>query len=482
VSSHSWDVLARLALAVPAAKAALAEGRRDTDPVAEPAPAASVILVRDRPSGLETYLLHRHARMPFAASMVVFPGGRVDSADGAGGADPLRACAVRETLEETGVRLRESDLVPWAHWITPEIEPRRYDTVFFVAALPAAAVASDISGETDHADWDTPQAALAAAERGDISLMPPTVSILLELADVDSVAALMAVARDRVIEPVLPRLVRSGDGWGYVYPRRLIDDSSDIRSILAPNPGAMTLDGTNTWIVGDPRRGAPVVVDPGPLDDDHLAAIMEACNGQISSIVLTHRHIDHSEAAAELARRASCPVRAADPQLQVGPEGLADGDVVEVAGGVRLLARATPGHTSDSVSLLCTDSDGVNRVLTGDMVLGRGTTVITYPDGDLAAYFDSLELLSDMVRSNRVVELLPGHGPRVSDPLGWLGYYRRHREQRLEQVRAALAAGARTPAEVVARVYAGVDRTLWPAAEQSVRAQLDYLVGRTQMS
>jgi len=475
VPSHSWDVLARLSLAVPARLVALAEERREAGSAgAVPALSASVILVRDTRAGLETYLLHRHARMPFAASMVVFPGGRVDSVDGAGGGDPLRTCAVRETLEETGVRLQQDDLAPWAHWITPEIEQRRYDTFFFMTALPAGQVASDISGETDSADWETPRAALAAAERSDISLMPPTMSILLELADVDSVAGLMAAAKDRVIEPVLPRLVSADDGWTFAYPRRFADDGSGVRSILAPNPGPMTLDGTNTWIVGDPRRGAPIVVDPGPLDDDHLGAIMEASNGKISAVLLTHRHLDHSEAAAELARRAGCPVRAADPELQVGPDGLADGDVLEAA-GVRLLAKATPGHTSDSISLLCTGADGVSRVLTGDMVLGRGTTVITYPDGDLAAYFDSLDLLSEIVRSHGVVELLPGHGPRVSDALGWLSYYRRHREERLDQVRAALAAGARTPAEVVARVYADVDRTLWPAAEQSVRAQLDYL-------
>jgi glyoxylase-like metal-dependent hydrolase (beta-lactamase superfamily II)/8-oxo-dGTP pyrophosphatase MutT (NUDIX family) len=475
VPSHSWDVLARLSLAVPARLVALAEERREAGSEATaPALSASVILVRDGPAGLQTYLLHRHARMPFAASMVVFPGGRVDSTDGADGTDPLRACAVRETLEETGVRLREGDLVPWAHWITPEIEQRRYDTFFFVAALPAGQVASDISGETDSADWEAPRSALAAAERGDISLMPPTMSILLELSDVDGVAGLKAAAKDRAIEPVLPRLVRTDDGWTFAYPRRFADDGSGVRSILAPNPGPMTLDGTNSWIVGDPRRGAPIVVDPGPLDDDHLAAIMAASNGRIGAILLTHRHLDHSEAAAELARRAGCPVRAADPELQVGPDGLADGDVLETA-GVRLMARATPGHTSDSISLLCTGADGVNRMLTGDMVLGRGTTVITHPDGDLAAYFDSLELLSEIVRSYGVVELLPGHGPRVSDPLDWLSYYRRHREERLDQVRAALAAGAHTPAEVVARVYADVDRTLWAAAEQSVRAQLDYL-------
>ena len=542
--SHSWDVLGRLPAPVPEDKIALAAARADDAPIPLASPAASVVLVRDTPGGLEVYLQHRHSRMPFAASMAVFPGGRVDPADavaaaeasGAGpssagtsltnpsaagasavessaagasipaspaagasaagtsllsppaarptpagttarpqlAVDPIRACAVRETLEETGVTLRVDDLVPWAHWITPHIEPLRYDTHFFLAALPAGEEPQDISGETDRADWSTPQAALAAADRGDLALMPPTRSILLELADASSVAELLAIATDRVIEPVLPRLGRAGDGWTFGYPRRRGDAGSGLRVILAPNPGPMTLDGTNTWIVGDPRRGAPIVIDPGPLNDDHLTAIMTTCGRAISTILLTHRHADHAEAAAELAARAGCGVRAADPRLQIGPDGLADGDVLE-APGVRLLARTTPGHTSDSISLLCTGADGVNRVLTGDMVLGRGTTVITFPDGDLAAYFDSLRLLVDLVRSNDVVELLPGHGPRVPDPLGWLDYYRRHREERLDQVRAALEAGDRTAADVVARVYADVDRALWPAAEQSVRAQLAYL-------
>jgi ABC-type sugar transport system substrate-binding protein len=109
------------------------------------------------------------------------------------------------------------------------------------------------------------------------------------------------------------------------------------------------------------------------------------------------------------------------------------------------------------------------------MVLGRGTTVITHPDGDLAAYLGSLDLLEAVVTAQHVEELLPGHGPIVNDPIEWLSFYRRHRLERLDQVRAALAAGDRTPSEVVARVYADVDRSLWPAAEQSVRSQLEYL-------
>ena len=251
---------------------------------------------------------------------------------------------------------------------------------------------------------------------------------------------------------------------------------SHLRLVRAPNPGPMTLDGTNTWLVGKPADGPVVVVDPGPLDPRHLEAIVGAAPGGIGAVLLTHRHLDHAESAAELAGRAGCGVRAADPALRIGPFGLDDGDDV-VAVGATLTVVTTPGHTSDSVSLLATGPDGVVRLLTGDMVLGRGTTVITHPDGNLAAYLDSLARLRALVAARDVVEILPGHGPMVSNPAGWLTYYYEHRMERLDQVRAALAAGARTPAEVVAVVYADVDRSVWPAAEQSVRSQLDYLTG-----
>jgi glyoxylase-like metal-dependent hydrolase (beta-lactamase superfamily II) len=105
--------------------------------------------------------------------------------------------------------------------------------------------------------------------------------------------------------------------------------------------------------------------------------------------------------------------------------------------------------------------------------------MITSPDGDLGAYLESLARLQRLVADCQVAEILPGHGPVVTDPAGWLAYYFEHRLERLDQVRAALAVGARTPAEVVAQVYAEVDRSLWPAAEQSVRAQLDYLARNT---
>jgi len=247
-----------------------------------------------------------------------------------------------------------------------------------------------------------------------------------------------------------------------------------LRLVLAPNPGPMTLDGTNTWIVGDPTRAAPIVVDPGPRHEGHLQAVLAACGGRIADIVLTHRHLDHSEGAAELASAAGCGVRAADPALQIGPVALVDKAELRVA-GARLTAYTTPGHTSDSCSLLLVADDGVTWLLTGDTVLGRGTTVIMHPDGDLGRYFDSLALLESLVLSRGVSAILPGHGPVVDSPAEWLAFYRQHRLARLEQVRAALRAGDTEAAQVVRRVYADVDRSVWPAAERSVAAQLDYL-------
>ncbi len=132
---------------------------------------------------------------------------------------------------------------------------------------------------------------------------------------------------------------------------------------------------------------------------------------------------------------------------------------------------ATPGHSADSVSLLL-PADGA--LFTGDTVLGRGTTVIAQ-DGNLGDYLRTLGQLRELAEAMDLSLLLPGHGPMLADPIGTLDYYLAHRAERLEQVRSALAVGARTPAEIVAMIYTDVDTAVWPAAEWSVRAQLDYL-------
>ena len=249
--------------------------------------------------------------------------------------------------------------------------------------------------------------------------------------------------------------------------------SDRARCVLAPNPSLMTLDGTNTWLIAEPGSAAAIVIDPGPDDEAHLERVcaVAAERGQrVADIVLTHRHPDHSAGAPRLAELTGAPVRAVDPAHRLGSEGLAAGDVLDSA-GCELRVIVTPGHTSDSVSLSI-PADGV--VLTGDTVLGRGTAVIS-DDGSLGDYLDSLRRLRALAEATSLRSLLPGHGPLLADPAGVLDFYLAHRAERLDEVRAALTAGDRNPAEIVRRVYAAVDKALWPFAESSVRAQLRYL-------
>ncbi len=254
-------------------------------------------------------------------------------------------------------------------------------------------------------------------------------------------------------------------------PRRVTHTASVL---LAPNPGPMTLEGTNTWVLRRPGERGCVVVDPGPLDERHLAAVAARAP---TLVLLTHGHADHSAGAARLHELTGAPVRALDPAHRLGEEGLADGEVVATC-GVELRVVATPGHSSDSLSFLLAGEDPGedDAVLTGDTVLGRGTTVVAHPDGVLADYLASLRLLA----ACGDVTVLPGHGPELPSAAAAAEAYLRHREERLQQVRRALDAGARTPREVVEVVYADVDRALWPAAEASVRAQLDHLGQRWQ--
>lgn len=248
-----------------------------------------------------------------------------------------------------------------------------------------------------------------------------------------------------------------------------LDDLTTV--VLAPNPSPMTLDGTNTYLLGAPGCGEVVVVDPGPDLLAHRRAVDDAVAGldaAVTAVVVTHHHADHAQAAV-WAEDWRAPLRAFTPTLVAGGQAAAlrDGDVLRAA-GVSLEAVHTPGHSSDHLCLRVAET-GV--VLTGDHVLGRGTTIVAHPDGDMGDYMASLRRLMEL----DATALYPGHGPVVDEPAGTIFSYLVHREQREKAVLAALEAGDRTPAAVVARVYADVDPALHPAAERSVRAHLDKL-------
>jgi glyoxylase-like metal-dependent hydrolase (beta-lactamase superfamily II) len=238
--------------------------------------------------------------------------------------------------------------------------------------------------------------------------------------------------------------------------------------LLQRNPNYMTLDGTNTWLLRAPGASATVVVDPGQAGDEHVDNLLAAAP-DIALVLITHGHFDHSQTGGELHARTGAPVRAADPQHCHGGAPLEDGETVEAA-GVRVRVLATPGHTADSLSFVVGDGEAV---LTGDTILGRGTTVVAHPDGILGAYLDSLRILRDVGPAT----VLPGHGPELPSLQDVAAMYLTHRGERLDQVRAALArlGPDATARQVVEAVYTDVDPIVWPAADLSVEAQLAYL-------
>ncbi|WP_415297813.1 MBL fold metallo-hydrolase [Cellulosimicrobium sp. SJTW-1] len=288
--------------------------------------------------------------------------------------------------------------------------------------------------------------------------------------------------------------------------------------LRADNPGPMTLDGTRSYVLRAPGSASCVVVDPGPDDATHLDALAAA--GPVELVLVTHRHADHTAGSPGLRARTGAPVRAADPDHCHGGAPLRDGEVIEAA-GLRVVVLATPGHTADSVCLVLPDDGPVastddrarrtadpgpagsgtgtagsgtaadegartpsgTTILTGDTVLGAGTTVIAAPDGSLGAYLASLDAIEAVAGGPGLVTGLPGHGPVVDDLAARVRAYREHRHERLAQVRAALTALGLAPDapgavdEVVARVYADVDPAVRGAARQSVAAQLAFLAG-----
>jgi glyoxylase-like metal-dependent hydrolase (beta-lactamase superfamily II) len=241
-----------------------------------------------------------------------------------------------------------------------------------------------------------------------------------------------------------------------------------VTRVLAPNPSGMTLDGTNTYVVGAPGSGQAVLVDPGPDDPEHLAAVEAALAGREArcvAVLVTHHHGDHAEAALPWGERFGAQVAAADAAV-AGPRGraLEPGERLDLA-GTAIGVVPTPGHTGDHLAFRLESG----AVLVGDHVLGRGTSVVTHPEGDVVAYLASLRRVHDLGPS----ALYCGHGPELTeDPGAVLDFYLAHRAFREHQLLTALGGGPLTVDDLVAVVYAGVPRELWPAAAQSTRATL----------
>jgi glyoxylase-like metal-dependent hydrolase (beta-lactamase superfamily II) len=266
--------------------------------------------------------------------------------------------------------------------------------------------------------------------------------------------------------------------------------------LRADNPGPMTLDGTRSYVLRGPGAPGCVVVDPGPALEPHLAALAAA--GPVDLVLVTHRHADHTGGLSRLRELTGAPSRGVLPEFcgvggtrGTGTGPLADGEILDVA-GLRIEALATPGHTADSVCFVVSapgDPASGRVVLTGDTVLGRGTTVLAEPDGSLRDYLASLDRLTALLPPGPEPGL-PGHGPVIPDLGALVREYREHRRERLGQVRSALSTlGAELPDAaaplpdllldgVTRAVYADVDPSVLGAARSSVRAQLEYLRGR----
>ena len=246
-------------------------------------------------------------------------------------------------------------------------------------------------------------------------------------------------------------------------PRRgaLLPMAPGVSRLVAANPSRMTYHGTNTYLLEG--AGGTVVVDPGPDDASHVAAILRLAPGPVRQILLTHTHADHVGAAAALRQATGAPVAAwhasADPAW-TPDQGLADGE--EVAG---LVALFTPGHAADHLCF----AHGDGLVFSGDVVMGWSTTVVSPPGGDMAAYFASLRRL--LGRSGDTL-YLPGHGPALPNPLEYGAALLAHRQAREDAIVAALSARPATPAELVDALYSGLSDALRPAAERSVLAHL----------
>ncbi|MDQ6619765.1 MAG: MBL fold metallo-hydrolase [Pseudomonadota bacterium] len=401
-------------------------------------------------------------------------------------------------LREAHARMDAAELVYCDHWVTPPLRPRRFDTRFFIARAPVSQQGSHDNTETVHSFWVTPHDALVRNDHQEIELAFATRVILGGLACHRSVDAALAAARARtnieVNRPTIaqgregPKVFRLGDApyheihWS--DPTETTTTTYDllpgvpkqldalVTRIIAPNAGMMTGPGTNTYLVGTDEM---VVIDPGPLVDSHISAIVEHAAGRLRWILCTHTHHDHSPAANALRARTGALIigqRAPDGANQdrdFKPDRTPLHNELLELGAFTLRALHTPGHASNHVCYL---AENTRMLFTGDHVMQGSTVIINPPDGDMTAYLASLEML----RSLDVAIIAPGHGYLIGSPQREIARLIKHRLWRERRLIVALRTrGPATAESLVPFVYDDVPATRHAAAARSLLAHLDKL-------
>jgi glyoxylase-like metal-dependent hydrolase (beta-lactamase superfamily II)/8-oxo-dGTP pyrophosphatase MutT (NUDIX family) len=500
-------------------------------------PASSVVLTRRTERGLEVFWVRRGQQLKFAGGFFAFAGGRVDAADallpmdGAEGLDgEERAClaaALRELFEETGVlavpgaeRVPEAErravrleltaregkkakapppgeplfskllsahglradarvLLPAGRWITPPSVPTRFDTRFYLVALPANEAAEVWPGELADGEWITPGAALARWDDGTALLHPPAWHTLKCLAERAAAAGDAHAALPMLQDP-------SRAPWSAMLPIKdfVVQRMEFQRGVLIfplRTPTLPPATHTNTLLLGDDRLA---VVDPGSPWEEEQALLenelhrLAALGRRAVEIVLTHYHHDHVAGAMPLSARLGLPIAAHQATAdrlrgEVRIDRIIADDEPLPYGPRGWRALHLPGHT---LGHLCFLEQGSGAVVAGDLVAGGSTVVIDPPEGDMADYLRSLDRL--LALSPRT--LYPAHGQVVPAGAELLNGYVAHRMEREAKVAAALLAhaprGPALPAELVPAAYAEISPELYPLAERSLLAHLLKLV------
>jgi glyoxylase-like metal-dependent hydrolase (beta-lactamase superfamily II)/8-oxo-dGTP pyrophosphatase MutT (NUDIX family) len=411
-----------------------------------------------------------------------------------------RELALPDLCARFGLKLAADRLLYLDHWLTPPGVPKRYDTRFFITRAPATQVASQDDAETDAQLWITPADALA--QRRELKLAPPTIKIIELLLRLGSVDAALAHARalpqvpcimprlasgSKGLRPVLPdeppyaelgRLDPDGHGrFSYeLAPATAVQLSPRLIRVTANNGSMMTGPGTNTYLIGGGDANEWAVLDPGPADDAHVQAIVDAAPGAIRWIFVTHTHKDHSPAAQALQRRTGAPLHGMAPLHEewqdtdfVPDVPLRGGESFELPGDSRLRVVHTPGHAGNH---LCYLLEPERLLFTGDHVMQGSTVVINPPDGDMGAYLKSLRELLPM----DIDWIAPGHGFLMAQPRRAMQQIIDHRLKREAKVWSALPGDqALALDDLLARVYDDVPAKLHAMARRSLLAHLHKL-------